>query len=80
VDILHWGSFVVQGIPAIGLLVAGNRKHLGWMICLFGQMIAVSYGLLTGQYGFVAWAPVYAIIYASNWLRWKRLERIEERA
>ena len=71
----QWGSFIVQGIPAVGLLIAGSHKRIGWCICLCGQAFAVTYGLLTGQVGFVAWAPVFVAIYGANWLRWRRKER-----
>jgi hypothetical protein len=68
----HWGSFVVQGIPAIGLILAGSYRRTGWLICLMGQMVAVTYGLATDQLGFVAWAPIYLGIYGLNWLRWSK--------
>lgn len=67
-----WGSFVVQGIPAIGLLLAGHHKHIGWMVCLLGQGVAITFGLLTDQLGFIVWAPVFVGIYVANWVRWFR--------
>jgi len=75
---LDWGSFVLQGIPAVGLILAGNRNHYGWVVCLLGQGFAVTYGLLTDQLGFVAWAPVFIGIYTANWMRWRRRERVNE--
>jgi len=68
----QWGSFVVQGIPAVGLILAGNYRRVGWVICLLGQVFAVTYGLCTSQLGFVAWAPVYLGIYGANWIRWTK--------
>jgi hypothetical protein len=72
----QWGSFVVQGIPAIGLLLAGNFRRTGWLICLLGQVAAVTFGLSTGMLGYLAWAPIYITIYTVNWINWsKRKER-----
>lgn len=72
---LLWGSFVVQGIPAIGLLLAGHRKHIGWMVCLLGQGFAIIFGVATEQWGYLFWAPVYVGIYVTNWILWYRRPR-----
>jgi hypothetical protein len=72
----QWGSFVVQGIPAIGLLLAGRYRRAGWLVCLLGQAGAVAFGCLTGLLGYFALAPVYITIYTINWISWsKRKER-----
>jgi hypothetical protein len=71
----QWGSVVVQGIPAVGLILAGGYRRTGWLICLLGQVAAVTFGLSTGMIGYLAWAPVYVVIYVSNWIRWNKKER-----
>ena len=73
-----WGSFVLQAIPATGLIVAGRMRRTGWLICLAGQLFAVVYGWWTGQLGFIFWAPIYITIYMVNWLGWNRRETTDE--
>lgn len=67
-----WGSFVVAGIPAIGMILAGYRNYLGWVVCLVAQIGSATFGAVTEQWGFTLWAPVYTVIYASNLIRWRR--------
>lgn len=67
-----WGSWVVAGVPAVGLILAGYRNYIGWFICLVGQVLSAVYGTLTEQWGFAAMAPVYTVIYACNLIRWRR--------
>lgn len=74
-EMLTWGSFVLQGIPAIGLLLAGRYRSIGWIICLSGQAFSVTYGLETHQWGLAAFAPVYVGIYLWNWIEWRREEK-----
>lgn len=70
----HWGSFVMQAIPAVGLLLAGSFRRAGWMVCLCGQGFALAFGVSTHQWGFVFGAPVFTCIYLYNWIRWNRTE------
>ena len=74
-EMLTWGSFVLQGIPAIGLLLAGRYRSVGWLICLNGQTFAVVYGWETEQWGLVWAAPVFAGIYLWNWRKWRAERR-----
>lgn len=67
-----WGSFVVAGIPAVGMILAGYRNYLGWVVCLVAQIASATFGAVTEQWGFTLWAPVYTVIYALNLIRWRR--------
>lgn len=78
-EFAQW-SFLVAGIPAAGLLVAGRHRKIGWLICIAGQLVQVGYGVLTSQWGLVAWAPIYIAIYGCNWLLWSRREDRDERS
>jgi hypothetical protein len=74
----QWGSFIVSGVPAIGLFLAGRNRYIGWFICLVGQVLWAVYGTFTGQWGMAAWAPVYTLIYAWNLIRWRKQEKERE--
>lgn len=62
----------MAGMPAVGLILAGYRNYLGWVICLVAQVGSAIFGTVTHQWGFAAMAPVYTVIYAFNLIRWRR--------
>ena len=76
-DGLIW-SFVLSGIGIVGIVLAGSKYKLGWLIGFFVQPLWVVFAVVTGQYGFILNAVVYAIVYARNWVRWRREETTVE--
>ena len=72
-DGLIW-SFVLSGIGIVGIVLAGSKYKLGWLIGFFVQPLWVVFAVVTGQYGFILNAVVYAIVYARNWWRWRQEE------
>lgn len=71
---LVW-SFVLSGIGVVGIILAGSKYKVGWLIGFFVQPLWIVFAVTTGQYGFILNAVIYAAIYARNWLRWRRDER-----
>lgn len=73
----QWWSWVLTVVGVTGLLVAGSKRKLGWAIGLGAQVLWLTYGIVTRQYGFIVSAFAYGTVYARNWTRWYMEERDE---
>ena len=73
-DGLIW-SFVLSAIGIVGILLAGSKHKIGWLVGFFVQPLWIIFAIQTEQYGFILNAIIYAAVYARNWLRWRREER-----
>lgn len=71
---LAW-SFLLSALGIVGLLLAGSKYKVGWLIGFCVQPLWVIFAIQTEQYGFILNAVIYAAVYARNWLRWRRDER-----
>lgn len=71
---LIW-SFVLSFIGIAGILLAGSKYKVGWLIGFFVQPLWIVFAVTTEQYGFILNAVIYAAVYARNWLLWRRDER-----
>lgn len=68
-------SLILATIGIIGLLAAGSKKSVGWLIGLSAQLLWFVYGVTTHQYGFLLSAAAYGVVYARNYLAWRRSVR-----
>jgi hypothetical protein len=68
-------SYVLSAIGITGILLAGSKYKIGWLIGFAVQPLWIVFAITHEQHGFIAAAVVYAIVYARNWLRWRREER-----
>lgn len=73
-----WWSWGLSVIGVAGLLLAGNKKKVGWSLGIGVQALWMTYAIVTHQYGFILGASVYAYVYARNYLKWRN-EEIAER-
>lgn len=71
---LVW-SFVLSAVGIVGILLAGSKRKLGWLVGLMVQPLWIVFAVSTEQYGFILNAVIYAAVYARNWLRWRRDEK-----
>lgn len=71
---LAW-SFLLSAVGIVGILLAGSKRKIGWLVGFFVQPLWIVFAITTGQYGFILNAVIYAVVYARNWLRWRREER-----
>lgn len=71
-------SVVLAAVGITGLFLAGSNNKLGWALGLAAQGLWVGYAVATEQWGFIASAVAYGVVYARNWLRWNARERAEE--
>jgi hypothetical protein len=65
---LLW-SIGLAAIGIAGLWLAGAQKRIGWAIGLTAQLLWATYGITTGQWGFLASAAAYGAVYARNLAR-----------
>ncbi|MDQ1041449.1 nicotinamide riboside transporter PnuC [Streptomyces sp. V3I8] len=65
-------SYVLTLIGITGLLLAGRKKAFGWIIGFLAQGPWATYGVVTGQHGFVISALAYGYVYALNFWTWRR--------
>lgn len=75
-DGLVW-SFVLSFIGIAGLLLAGSKRKIGWLVGFAVQPLWIIFAITTEQYGFILNATIYAGVYARNWTLWRRDERSE---
>jgi len=67
---LVW-SWLLVTVGAVGMWMAGRRMRSGWAVAIVNEALWIVYALQTGQYGFVAGAMLYMVVFARNWLRWR---------
>jgi nicotinamide riboside transporter PnuC len=76
---LAW-SFLLSAIGIVGILLAGSKRKVGWVVGFFVQPLWIIFAVTTEQYGFILNAVIYAAVYGRNWILWRRDERIEREA
>lgn len=65
-SLLAWSWFLT--INGAGYAwIAGRWPRVGWPIGLFSQSFWIVYALQTHQYGFLASATLFSIVYGNNW-------------
>jgi hypothetical protein len=52
----------------------GKKSIWGWPVLLANEVIWVVYALVTQQYGFIAMAIAYAIVYIKSYFEWRKVE------
>ena len=64
-------SVVLTACGLVGVYLAGRRNRWGWALGLATQVLWLAYAVLTAQWGFIASACLFAVIYARNFMAWK---------
>jgi hypothetical protein len=68
-------SFVLAAVGVLGLYVAGRKRWQGWAIGLGAQVLWIAYAVVTKQWGFIASALAYGVVYGKNMITWRRENR-----
>jgi hypothetical protein len=50
--------------------LAGRRLAVGWAVAVVNELLWIVYAVQTGQWGFIAGAVLYIVVFTRNWLRW----------
>ena len=66
---LVW-SWVLVVLGALGMWLAGRRMAVGWAVAVVNELLWIVYAVQTGQWGFIAGAVLYIVVFTRNWLRW----------
>lgn len=60
-------SWVLTIVGVASLFLAGSRPRVGWPLALLNQILWAVYSIVTDQWGFLAGAACYAVVFARNW-------------
>lgn len=74
-SILLVGSFVIALSMMAAQLLLATKRSWAWLCVAFVQLEYITFGALTGQWGFVLGACVFIVINMRNYLKWRREER-----
>lgn len=73
-------SWVLLAVGLVTMWLAGNGRASAWVVGLAGQVLWLTYAVVTGQPGFVVAAVAYAVVYGRNLARALRDRRGTELA
>jgi nicotinamide riboside transporter PnuC len=68
-------SYVLAAGGLTGLLLAGRKRKIGWLIGLACQPLWIWFAVASGAYGLILNSLGYGAVYAVNWYRWTIEER-----
>lgn len=57
-------SWALAVVGVTGLWLAAKNPKAGWTVALYAQAFWVAYAVATRQWGFLATAVAYAVVYA----------------
>lgn len=63
-------SYGLAAIGIVGIVLAGQRRSIGWAIGFSAQVLWAAYAYFTNQPGFYVSAAAYGFVYARNWWKW----------
>lgn len=69
-----WWSILLAVGGIAGIILAGRKNKLGWMLGFLMQVLWIAFALITAQYGFILSAAAYGWVYLANWLKWRKEE------
>jgi hypothetical protein len=66
---LTW-SWVLAVSGATGMFLAGRRLRAGWAVAIATECAWIVYAIDTRQWGFIAGAATYIVVFTRNWYAW----------
>jgi hypothetical protein len=67
-------SWVLAILGITGIFLVGRKTIWGWLVLCLNEVLWVTYALVTKQYGFIAMAIAYVIVYLKSYSHWKKEE------
>jgi nicotinamide riboside transporter PnuC len=61
-------------VGVTGIFLVGRKTIWGWLVLLLNECLWITYAVITDQYGFMAMAIAYAIVYIKSYFGWRREE------
>jgi hypothetical protein len=71
---LYW-SWIITALTLFSMYFVEQKRKEGWLVSFGTQAVWILYALTTKQYGFLAPAPFFIVLYARNYVRWAREEK-----
>jgi hypothetical protein len=65
-------SWILAILGITGIFLVGRKTIWGWLILCANEILWVTYALITKQYGFIAMAVAYVIVYLKSYVHWKK--------
>ena len=76
--IITYLPWLLSGSIIIYIYLVGNKKTIGWWICLANQILFTYWTILTKSYGFIPVNVVVAILCIRNIRKWTKEKREKE--
>jgi hypothetical protein len=67
-------SWILAVLGITGIFLVGRKTIWGWLVLCANEILWVTYAIVTKQYGFIAMAIAYVLVYLKSYLHWKREE------
>ena len=65
-------DFVAAGFELAGSYAIGNKRRLGFILCIFGDIVWIGVGWQAHLYGLIGIATIALGLNVRNYLRWRR--------
>lgn len=65
-------------VGVTGIFLVGRKTIWGWLVLLLNECLWIAYALITDQYGFMAMAIAYGIVYIKSYFGWRREDRLSK--
>jgi hypothetical protein len=65
-------SWVLAVLGITGIFLVGRKTIWGWLVLCANEVLWVTYALVTKQYGFIAMAIAYVVVYLKSYVHWKK--------
>lgn len=67
-----WWSALLAVSALASAWIIGNHRWWGWAVAVALQLLWISYGTITRQWGFIASAVLFGGLNIRNMIKWKR--------
>jgi hypothetical protein len=67
-------SWILAVLGITGIFLVGRKTIWGWLVLCANEILWVTYAIVTKQYGFIAMAIAYVLVYLKSYIHWKREE------
>ncbi len=77
---MAWTDYAAYGLSAFGitgLILAGRKNAMGWLISLCSQTLWAAYSISTHQWGLLPGTAAYATVYTINFRKWRSEQHAE---
>lgn len=66
----YW-SYILAPFGLAGMIMTGKKNRWGWALSIATQVLRLTYGVQTKQWGFLPGSAAYMFVYIRNFILWK---------